>query len=216
MMQLKHSRVRGGPIQVPDQILHGKRILIAEDEVLIALALETGLLDAGCVVVGPFATLDAATAGANHETVDGAIVDVRLRDELAFPLVRLLLALDIPVVVVSGYTRAILPADLADLRFYDKPCLVSALVLAVTEAIVRQTSRLAKTSRFSAASASGVSASAASLPLVRHLPGSPRDHAWRQAGAAPIGDVPRQIVQDARTGRVIATQPEGWDHARWR
>lgn len=79
------------------------RILLVEDDLLIAMEMEDFLREQGCEIVGPFARLaDAMEAGAT-ETLDGAVVDLNLRGELSFPLIELLQRRQIPVILCSGY-----------------------------------------------------------------------------------------------------------------
>ena len=79
------------------------RILIVEDDVLLAMELEDFLRDLGCEVVGPFARLDKGMEAAEREELDGAILDLNLRGELSFPLIDRLREQNVPVVLCSGY-----------------------------------------------------------------------------------------------------------------
>ncbi len=54
----------------------GKRVLIVEDEFLVALSLQDHLSSLGCLVVGPVTTLAAAIQVAESEALDVAILDV--------------------------------------------------------------------------------------------------------------------------------------------
>ena len=68
-----------------------RRILVVEDEALIAMDLEWTLRQSGCEVVGPVATLgDAVRAAATEHPLDGAILDVNLGRERVFPVADLL------------------------------------------------------------------------------------------------------------------------------
>ena len=62
-------------------VLAGKRVLIVEDEQLIAFDLESTVLDAGGEVMGKAATLQQALAMAGNDSFDGAILDLRLGTE---------------------------------------------------------------------------------------------------------------------------------------
>jgi DNA-binding response OmpR family regulator len=68
--------------------LAGLRILVVEDEALLALDLEEGLLAAGCEVVGPAGTLSQGIRLAGNGPIDAAILDVNLAGEPVFPLAR--------------------------------------------------------------------------------------------------------------------------------
>jgi DNA-binding NarL/FixJ family response regulator len=70
--------------------LEGLRLLLAEDEALIAIDLEAMLQQLGCEVVGPFPSLRQVAKAAETEQLDGAILDVNLRGEAStfFPSCR--------------------------------------------------------------------------------------------------------------------------------
>src|SRR4051812_34780574 len=61
-----------------------RRVLVAEDEFLVAVVLEEDLRAAGCEVVGPFANLAAAGEAARRETFDLAILDINLAGEMVY------------------------------------------------------------------------------------------------------------------------------------
>jgi len=87
----------------------GRRIMVAEDETLIALEIEEVLLGLGCHVVGPVAKLDDAVQLAREEEIDAAILDVNLRGGPIYPAAELLLSRGIPFVLASGYGNWALP-----------------------------------------------------------------------------------------------------------
>ena len=94
-----------------DPILHGCRILVVEDEYMLAADLELELLDAGAIVLGPFGTV-ANTIEFIHtkQEIDGAILDVNLRGELVFPAADLLIERGVPFVLTTGYDASVLPS----------------------------------------------------------------------------------------------------------
>jgi DNA-binding response OmpR family regulator len=79
------------------------RILIVEDDAMIAMLEEDLLLQQGWQVVGPIATLAEALTLAKRIRLDGAVLDVNLHDELVFPLADLMALRGIPFVFVTGY-----------------------------------------------------------------------------------------------------------------
>ena len=81
----------------------GLRILVVEDEMLIAVLIEEMLQGLGCQVVGPVSRLDAALRLAHEEPLDAAILDVRIRGGQVYPVAEELLARNIPFVLASGY-----------------------------------------------------------------------------------------------------------------
>ena len=83
--------------------LKGKRILVVEDEALIAVMVEDMLMEMGSDVVGPAATIDAALALARVEEIDAAILDVNVRGERIDPVAETLIARGVPVLFATGY-----------------------------------------------------------------------------------------------------------------
>lgn len=99
----------------------GFRVLVVEDEMLIALEIEESLRSLGCVVVGPVGKLDAALRLAREEELDAAILDVTIRGGDVFPVAEELLARGIPFVLASGYGDWALPAPFRDRPRLTKP-----------------------------------------------------------------------------------------------
>lgn len=83
--------------------LIGRRILIAEDEALIALELEGMLEDLGCTVVGPVSEVADVITHAETGTLHGALLDVNLRGEQIFSALPRLTELSLPFIITSGY-----------------------------------------------------------------------------------------------------------------
>jgi DNA-binding response OmpR family regulator len=83
--------------------LKGARVLVVEDEMMAASMLELVLGDAGCVVVGPAASVADALALATGGPLDAAILDVNLGGEPVFPLADTLAGRRVPFLFVTGY-----------------------------------------------------------------------------------------------------------------
>jgi DNA-binding NtrC family response regulator len=83
--------------------LAGQRILIAEDESLIALDLEKLLQRFGCTVVGPVARVEQVLDRALEGGCDGALLDVNLRGQQIFEILPRLQDLRLPFIITSGY-----------------------------------------------------------------------------------------------------------------
>jgi len=88
--------------------LAGRRILIVEDEALIALELEDLLQDLGCEVVGPVARVDAVLDCIEAGRVDGALLDVNLRGQQIFEVLPKVIEQGLPVIITSGYNDSTL------------------------------------------------------------------------------------------------------------
>jgi CheY-like chemotaxis protein len=91
--------------------LRGRRILVVEDSPVVAAACEDMLRDMGCAVVGPATNMAAALQMAGEEEFDGAIVDVNIRGDKAFPVLRILEARGIPFLLTSGYADWSMPEE---------------------------------------------------------------------------------------------------------
>ena len=82
--------------------LRGKRVLIVEDAVLLALELETGLSDAGAQVVGPAYELAEAMSLLAGQ-IDAAVLDANLNGLAVTPVAEALAARGVPFVFATGY-----------------------------------------------------------------------------------------------------------------
>lgn len=101
--------------------LAGLRILVAEDEFLLAAQLEDELHAAGCVVLGPFTSVAAAMQACGTEQFDLALLDVNLRGEMIYPVIDELRLRGLPFVLLSGYSAANLPERLRTMPRVAKP-----------------------------------------------------------------------------------------------
>jgi CheY-like chemotaxis protein len=86
--------------------LSGKRVLVLEDEALIAAMVEDMLTDLGVVVVGPAATIERGISLAQKEDLDAALLDVNIRSARAYPVADVLNARGVPVVFATGYGQS--------------------------------------------------------------------------------------------------------------
>lgn len=105
-----------------------RRVLVVEDEFLIALEMVRELELRGVQVIGPLSNLEDALDAAEHEKLDGALLDVNLRGKLIFPAAAALARRGIPFIFATSYGSDIIPAEFADAPRYMKP--VDPLILA--------------------------------------------------------------------------------------
>jgi len=103
------------------QTLAGKRILIVEDEPLIAMTLRDHLEDAGCLVVGPAHTLARARALVEAGAFDAVLLDGNLSGDHVDEIAARLDQIGAPFVFVTGYGREALPAGFGHARVVEKP-----------------------------------------------------------------------------------------------
>lgn len=87
-------------------MLAGLRVLVVEDDAMLAMALELTLSDLGCEVVGLASCLADAVPLAREAAIDGAVLDVNLAGEKVYPVADILAARNIPFVFATGYGRA--------------------------------------------------------------------------------------------------------------
>lgn len=101
-------------------MLNGARILLVEDEALIAITAEDALIEAGAGVT--LATrLSQALAFARGARFDFAVLDVNLGKETSFPAAEVLAERGIPFLFATGFGAAGLPARYADRPIVRKP-----------------------------------------------------------------------------------------------
>src|SRR5690606_30707009 len=89
--------------------LAGKRVLIVEDEPLIAMTLADYLGEAGCEVVGPASSLARARVMIDAARFDAALLDGNLSGDRVDDLAARLTQRGIPFVFITGYGREALP-----------------------------------------------------------------------------------------------------------
>jgi len=110
------------------------RVLVVEDEALVAMHITDILNSAGFDVVGPCATVaEALSRLAQPSCCDAAILDAQLRNESALPVAERLAKLDIRFIVATGYNRGQLSGELALAPIIAKPVDAQDLVRQLRE-----------------------------------------------------------------------------------
>ncbi len=99
----------------------GKRILVVEDEMIVAMLIEDILMDNGAIVVGPAARVNKALDLLGSETVDAALLDVNLAGENTMPVAQELRRRGIPFAFATGYGAAGVPEGFAGQPLLQKP-----------------------------------------------------------------------------------------------
>jgi DNA-binding response OmpR family regulator len=117
--------------------LNGCRIMVVEDELLVAMMVEDTLIEQGCEVVGPFSRLNDAMRAAETEALDLAVLDVNVAGDTVYPVAEVLASRDVPFLFVSGYGQDAIPTDRPSWVACAKPFLPEEL----TAMLVRQLNR---------------------------------------------------------------------------
>lgn len=102
--------------------LSGSRILVVEDEYLLAQDLVRALRLEGAEIIGPAATVSAGLALLSENAVtDGAVIDVNLRGQDVYPVADALLNLGIPFIFATGYDPGNIPSRYDPIPRCEKP-----------------------------------------------------------------------------------------------
>jgi DNA-binding NtrC family response regulator len=98
------------------------RVLVVEDEMLVAMAIEDIVAEAGGTVVGPVGTLVGALALIEQDVaIDAAIIDLNLDRQSSLPLADALAERGVPFIVCTGYGNARLPSPHQNVPVLGKP-----------------------------------------------------------------------------------------------
>jgi len=96
----------------------GRRVLLVEDEALVAMMIQECLTECGHSVIGPINRAADALSAAKDGDFDAAILDINLGDGMAYPVAEILSARGVPFVFLTGYD-----AEMIDRRFGEVPIL---------------------------------------------------------------------------------------------
>ncbi len=94
------------------------RVLLVEDEALVAMMIQETLIEFGFQVLGPVSTASEALAAARERHIDAAVLDINLGDGLVYTVAEILAKRGVPFVFVTGYD-----AESVDSRFSGIPVL---------------------------------------------------------------------------------------------
>ncbi|HEY8067115.1 MAG TPA: response regulator [Methylosinus sp.] len=112
----------------------GRRVLVVEDEPLIALALEETLAEHGFHVVASAQTVAVALRHVASAQFDVALLDLAIGAESVEPVADRLAAMGLPFVFATGYGRSALPPAHAARPIVAKPFRTEALIAALVAA----------------------------------------------------------------------------------
>jgi CheY-like chemotaxis protein len=97
------------------------RVLVVEDEPLVAMLVEAFLEDLGCEIAGTAARLEDALEKARALMMDLAVLDVNLAGSMSYPVAKILKLRNVPFVFATGYGMAGLPKELHAAPVISKP-----------------------------------------------------------------------------------------------
>lgn len=121
-----------------ERLLQGARVLLVEDDTLVATVIEDLLTTHGCTVIGPFACVSDAVAGVANEILDVALIDVNLAGTRSYPVADAAACRNLPFVLMTGYGETGLPAQYANRPFVVKPFKAPILLDTLSRALERQ------------------------------------------------------------------------------
>lgn len=110
-----------------DGLLAGMRVLVVEDEHLVALALADDLEDAGAIVVGPASSVENALHLIEHHQLEAAVLDIKLQSQFVFPVARALDGRGVPFLFTTGYDASVVPDEYAHVPKCEKPASMSTI-----------------------------------------------------------------------------------------
>lgn len=109
------------------------RVLVVEDEALIAIEIDAILTEAGFSVAGPVACVKDGLDIIEREPIDAGVLDVNLGRETSEAVAIELTRRGIPFVAVSGYAADQRPVAFGGARFVSKPFRARELVAAIRQ-----------------------------------------------------------------------------------
>ena len=114
----------------------GRRILVVEDDFIIASDLQSWLEEQGFMVLGPAPSTEDALALLRAASLpDAAVLDINLGDEEVFPVADALRAANVPFVFMTGYDDELIPGDYGQIRRCSKPLDRFRLLRALAEVL---------------------------------------------------------------------------------
>jgi DNA-binding response OmpR family regulator len=100
---------------------HGGRVLVCDDNLLMADVVAEFLRECGLEPMGPVGRLESAKHMARERALDGAILDINLGGRPCFPICAILSARRIPFVFLTGYPEAGIPVEYRGAPLVAKP-----------------------------------------------------------------------------------------------
>jgi PAS domain S-box-containing protein len=103
------------------KIVGKPRVLLVEDEALVAMMVQECLVELGYQVVGPVSTASEAAAKARDGQFEAAVLDINLGDGAVYPIADILTERGVPFVFVTGYDADSIESRFRDIQILQKP-----------------------------------------------------------------------------------------------
>jgi CheY-like chemotaxis protein len=121
--------------------LHGRWILIVEDDCVTAMDLAETLSAAGAQIVGPAGTIEGAFELLRPgPQLDIALLDVEVEGSFIFDVADELVKREVPIIFTTGYERSEIPPRFHAARHCEKPVGIAAIARALSDELARRQS----------------------------------------------------------------------------
>ena len=117
------------------QELSNRKVLVVEDEMMIAMLIEDMLDEFGCKLVGPATNVPRALELIAKESIDVAVLDLNLDGKDTYAIADALQRKNVPFIFATGYGSAGLRQEYGNRPVLQKPFPASDLETALTEAL---------------------------------------------------------------------------------
>lgn len=118
------------------KVLRGRRLLVVENDYMLATDLAEALRAHGAKVIGPASRAeDALELIASADTIHGAVLEADLGGEQGYPVAAVLRQRGVPFAFVTGYDPWALPKAYADAPYFEKPVDADAFASSLARAL---------------------------------------------------------------------------------
>ena len=132
-----------------EMLMEDQRILVVEDEYVVAEAIERTLTRAGAIVLGPVPSVDQAMALLDRGgRIDSAVLDINLGEHKVYPVVDRLLARGVRCVFATGNDIADVPSDYSEIARLEKPVKASSIIDALKRVDATADGKVAKINQY--------------------------------------------------------------------
>ncbi len=118
------------PVVAQDKVLNGQRVLVAEDQYLIAEDMRRAVVALGGEVLGPVGQVAAAAEMLERDRPDLALLDINLHGETIYDVAEQLRAAKVPMIFATGYGAPDIKPGFTDAVRLEKPVTAEALAAA--------------------------------------------------------------------------------------